>query len=162
MTQHIFVIGSKPNPIFPDVIPSKVYAANGAISIAQRFSSIKNVEINGVLGKGVLSKKESKSIWRATSLLSGCSVSRLIVVGGGPKKSGYFTADQIGLQFFKVDNIHRIKTMALKLRYLKVARLFEKKEDESYIDLLRRLRKERSIPGLRISTGVLSLLFAMR
>lgn len=72
-----FVVGSKPEAVFPRAMPSVVYAANGAIGRVQTYQS--HAEINAVLSSYVLSTSREGS-GPTREMISQCNVDNIIIV----------------------------------------------------------------------------------
>lgn len=152
MSNNIFVIGAKPNAIFPDVKPDKIYAANGGMAVAQRYID-ENVYFNGVLSKSFLSRrrKDNKALAPTIAVLHGCHGHRLIVAGGGPKIGGYDSPEQRGMTFDSIQEMSRFESFLLKLRYMKYRRFFDKVDCKGQIDWVRNIRKTRDLPAMSLA-----------
>ncbi len=162
---NIFVVGSKPDAIFPDVSPDRIYACNGAISLYKRPSE--TTEIVGVISRAVVySKKPQDAVTRRQ--WAGSKVNRLIVAGGreaSSREDQKLEADirALGLEFNRflyVGNHFHKKALEIRFKkrlFFEVFRRLTKAAPERFFVELKRTR---FFPEMRISSGVRSLLIA--
>lgn len=166
MSDVIFVIGSKPQAIFPDVTPTKIYAANGAIARAQEIAQKYDVPLTGVLFRRFLSAQEKERASPTAIALNGCRGDRLIISGGGPKHGRFDTPRARGLQFGSEERLSRSRSLLLKMRYASVLRIgrdiLNLIVKAGWSETFAKVRKTRSLGALGISTGMLAVLLALR
>jgi hypothetical protein len=166
MSDVIFVIGSKPQAIFPDVTPTKIYAANGAIARAQEIVQKYDVPLTGVLFRRFLSAQEKERNSPTAMALNGCGGNRLIITGGGPKNGRFDSPKARGLQFKSEVRLSRLSSLILKMRYASILRIGAEIRNDIRKDglpaTIGRISKTRSIHAFGISTGLLAVLLALR
>ena len=162
--QVVFVIGSKPEAVFPDVAPGYVYAANGSIARAQDF--LQDAHVTGVVLNRFFAADDRERQSSTAKTLKGCQVNRLVISGGARRKSGIDAPGQRGLTCEQVVRLSRLRSVALKLRHASWGRLLRNldfrphpKEDGR---LITRISRTRSLPALGISTGMLAVLLALK
>jgi hypothetical protein len=160
----VFVVGSKPNPQFPDIAPDRIYAVNGAIGLTNTASC---TEFIGVVSWSVIFSEKTQDVktrkqWRK------CRVDRLIVAGGAnsPKTS---TADAIeilkaeGLEFNNIEfcgNKYKKKIFQRRLGCRLAKEIAIRLSKSSLKTLIHELRRTVSLPEIGVSGGVRALVIA--
>lgn len=165
MSDVVFVIGSKPEAVFPDVKPTRIYAANGAIARAQEIMEMYDTPLTGVLFRIFLSAREKQRKSPTAAALNGCRGDRFVITGGGPRHGQFDQPQARGLRFRSEERLSRPGSMLLKLRYASLVRVARDIRDEirseGWAASLRKIRKTRSLTALGISTGMLAVLMAL-
>jgi hypothetical protein len=165
MTQAIFVIGSKPDAIFPAVVPSRIYAANGATARAQPIASEHDAPLTAVVWKIFFAERKQERHAATAAALDGCRGDRLVISGGGPKNAQYDPPRSRGLIFRREQHLSRLASLRLKLRYASLSRVFNDVLSDlgrgSSKGIFDQIRRKRSVDALGISTGLLATLLAL-
>lgn len=165
---NIFVIGSKPDAIFPRVVPDRVYAVNGAIARFEKQSEA--IDFTGVISRSVIYSSSSSDV-QSRKLWKGRRVDRLIVsinTGWSIDKGEDSTALEtklfdLGLKFQHfswVGNRYRFKILKTRSKIrltTEVLRRLRSAWPESFVWELKRTK---ALPELGISGGVRALVIA--
>jgi len=88
----IFVVGSKPDAVFPDVRPDVVIAANGSIRLVQNF--VGESQVVGIITNSILCDL-SDATRKTVEILRGCYVDELNVVLFRPRERERFKANAV-------------------------------------------------------------------
>lgn len=160
---NIFIIGSKPSPIFPDVKPDVVYAANGALTHVQ--ASFETAKIYSVLSDYVLFG-DTPACEGARTVLKGARCYELILSlshwhNPAPKD----VAEISPVTFDHLTKIRHFEKTTRIIKALKrdvlcsqITRLFK----QHPLRFLYLALFKQQIDGLKLSTGALALSQAMR
>lgn len=161
--KEVFILGAKPDPVFPKVSPTKVYAANGAIYLAQRYVGASIV--TGLVAKRLLIANEKMRSSTTSSVINGCKLDRLLICGGAGNNRSFDSPEMRGVTTNSVQRLSRFKTLSLKMRYASWRRLFANLDLYSHgggqNSLISAIIKTRSLPALGISSGLLATLVAL-
>jgi hypothetical protein len=162
---NIFVLGSKPDAVFPDVQPERVYAVNGAIARLDAFSDAS--ELVGVIAWSVIYSSKRQDVETRRQWI-GRRVDRLIVAGQGAnfkqEAPGLETKLQnLGLHFGRLSLVGSqyaktiIKSRS-KSRLLK--EIATRLRSAGSGSLLLELKRTKLLPEAGISGGVRTLVIA--
>lgn len=162
---NIFILGSKPDAIIPDVVPDRVYACNGAISLLEKPNE--RTEVVGVVSRAVIYSHKPQDIVTRRQW-AGRKVDRLIVASGRPKSRDDHETLEADMRALGIDFTHfsyvgnKFWKKALDLRFkrrifLEVLGRLKHADPEN---LLLELRRTRILPEMHISGGVRTLLIA--
>ena len=160
---NIFIIGSKPDPIFPDVKPDVVFAANGALTHAQ--AAFETAKIISVLSDYVLFG-DTPACEGAWTVLKGARCHELIL-----SQSHWCNPapeDVAAISPVTFDHLSKIRHFEKTTRIIKalkrdvlcsqIKRLFKHQP----LRFLYLMLFKQQIDGLKLSTGALALSQAMR
>jgi hypothetical protein len=159
------VIGSKPEPVFPDSEPHKVYTANGALALAQRYCDRPQTEVIALISKNFFKSSEKYRNHPTALILRGCRADKLWITGAGVPDHECDSPEQRGIRVDSIGRLTRFRSLVLKLQFASLFRLLKNvdtgSEKQKNMPLLKKIVETRSIPSLGISTGMLALLMAL-
>ncbi len=159
----IFVVGSKPETFWPDCVPHRVYAANGAIVRVQHH--LGKAEVVGLITKTSLKSTQKSRRSVDAIVLRGARVDRLIIAGGARSRSGFDRPDQRQIYAARVEHMSRTFSLYLKLKQRAVSSIYRQARRNRggfpLLHLTKDLVRTRMVSELAISTGVLALLLAL-
>lgn len=164
---NIFVVGSKPDAVFPDVVPDRVYAVNGAIGHAEEFAG--TAEITGVITRNVVFSDLAQDL-ETRKQWAGKRVDRIIVSGSRARVSVDtlkmpIIIRNLGLGFDQFvylgdDWISRILNNRNKLKL--AAEVLTRLRSGWPKSFCLELKRTRILPELSVSGGIRALLIADR
>lgn len=158
----IFIVGSKPDAIFPNVQPNLIVAANGALARVQHYHD--NCKIIGVFSKYVFFDSNT------LSLEKNCKVDKLIIFGSIKKKdyksNSFVHPERAGIKYNEIKYVSTTRIERIKLTYYNklflIKHLLRNYSLSKKLSLCITFLKKRVIKPLKISTGMISLIFAIR
>lgn len=158
----IFIVGSKPEAIFPNIQPDIVYAVNGAIN---RVQFLKNKsELIGIISNYVFSLNTEQAKLTRT-ILSDCKVDKLITTSLTLKRKQLLHPKSINLLYKNFEHINAYIENYLKLKFVKKNSLLKKIiYDDSIVgivDFINCVLTGNKPKELKISTGIFSLVLAL-
>ncbi len=162
---NIFVVGSKPDAVFPNVQPDRVYAVNGAIARLENISE--TTESIGVISWSVIFSDEPQDV-ETRRQWSGRHVDRLIISGQGANFEQEAPELEVrlrdlGLRFARLSAVGKqCKRIVVKSRrknrlLMEVAIRLRSAWPSS---LLLELKRTKLLPEIGISGGVRTLVIA--
>lgn len=81
-TRNVWVVGSKPQAVFPDNYPDEILTANGALSLVQSYG-VEGVNITALVFKNFFVATDKWRNSKTTEMLRGCRADTLWITGGG-------------------------------------------------------------------------------
>jgi hypothetical protein len=158
----VVIAGSKPNPVFPDVVPDYFIGANGAIAYAERYG--KEVVKWGVISNSLL-VLENEGIATTRKILDGSCLDNLYIINFRSIKMERFTPYEI---FGALKNVTRLSRFNKTIRTLRVIGLTSLANylgkipiDINFFSFIKYLLIRQSIKELHLSTGMMSLVIAI-
>jgi len=160
----VFVVGSKPNPQFPDIAPDRIYAVNGAIGLANTAPC---TEFIGVISWSVIFSDKTQD-QKTRKQWERARVDRLIVAGGNnSSKASIADAIEIlkaqGLEFGKIEfcgNKYKKKILQYRLGCRLAKEIAMRLAKSSLKTLIHELRRTVLLPEIGVSGGVRTLVIA--
>lgn len=158
--KNIFIVGSKPGGSFPSVKPDVIYAANGAIFKACS-AGFESTEIKGVVSNYIFCMDDPPCV-EALEIIKGCSVEELVVVNALDQESEIPPEIKVKSVRF-VSKRERFELFYDTVGWIHIVIwLFKNKNLKKIKKNLGGFFSKHELPGLKPSTGMLSLLLAIR
>jgi len=158
---NIFIVGSKPQAVWPDVAPDQIYTANGALARVQSWAN-EGVPVTAFLYRYFFKNHPKYNHTPTVEAVNGCVAERIIVSGGAGRTKDFVTAEDRGLRYNERHDLSRRAAFLLKLRFAGL-RLFPEEFGrlaQSPSAYCQALRKTRMLDSFSCSTGMLALLYA--
>lgn len=108
---NVFILGSKPDPVFPGVTPDYVYAANGAVALASKFQPHSNLV--GVMGRFIFDPNCTYAD-STREMLRGIQLDKLVLKGSPAKYKDLHTAKDFHINATKIEYLSKSSINVLR------------------------------------------------